>query len=190
MEARYLTGQFLLAMPGMTDPRFERAVIAVCAHDQEGAIGIGIGAQIVGLSFADLLAQLELEAEIEGAGPLADAPVHFGGPVEMRRGFVLHSNDWSGQDTIDVAGLWSLTGTIDVLRAIAAGKGPSRWVAALGYAGWGAAQLDGELTGPGWLSVPGDPALLFETDAADRWERAMQAAGVDPRLLTAGAGTA
>lgn len=185
MDAPYLTGQILLAMPGIGDPRFERAVIAVCAHDADGAVGIGIGAEIADLSFTDLLAQLELES-----GSSDDAPVHFGGPVEMRRGFVLHSGDWSGQDTIDVAGLWSLTGTIDILRAIAEGKGPSRWVAALGYAGWGPGQLDGELVRPGWLNVPGDPALLFDTSAADRWDRAMAQAGVDPRLLTSGVGTA
>ena len=185
MDAPYLTGQILLAMPGIGDPRFERAVIAVCAHDADGAVGIGVGAEIADLSFTDLLEQLELDA-----GAADDAPVHFGGPVEMRRGFVLHSDDWSGQDTIDVAGLWSLTGTIDVLRAIADGKGPERWVAALGYAGWGPGQLDGELVRPGWLNVPGDPALLFETPAADRWDRAMASAGIDPRLLASGAGTA
>lgn len=130
MDAPYLTGQFLLAMPGIGDPRFERAVIAVCAHDADGAVGIGVGAEIADLKFTDLLEQLSLDP-----GAADDAPVHFGGPVEMRRGFVLHSADWSGQDTIDVAGLWSLTGTVDVLRAIAEGKGPAHWVAALGYAG-------------------------------------------------------
>ena len=189
MEARYLTGQLLLAMPGIGDPRFERAVIAICGHDADGAMGIGIGAEIAGLDFEDMLKQVDLEP----ADPI-DAPVHFGGPVDMRRGFVLHSGDWSGQDTIDVAGpsgsLWSLTGTVDVLRAIAAGTGPTRWIVALGYAGWSAGQLDDELTGPGWLNVPGDPALLFDIDAADRWAAAMERAGVDPRLLTSGSGTA
>ena len=185
MDAPYLTGQFLLAMPGIGDPRFERAVIAICAHDADGAVGIGIGAEVGGLGFHDLLRQVDLKA-----GQAADAPVHFGGPVEVRRGFVLHSRDWSGQDTAEVAGLWALTGTIDVLRAIGEGKGPTRWVAALGYAGWGAGQLDGELTRPGWLNVPGDPALLFETTAANRWDRAMATAGIDPRLLTSGAGRA
>ncbi|MES2755024.1 MAG: YqgE/AlgH family protein [Pseudomonadota bacterium] len=184
-DAPYLTGQFLLAMPGIGDPRFERAVIAVCAHDDEGAVGVGVGAEIGGLSFRDLLAQLD----IDGAGA-PDAPVHFGGPVEMRRGFVLHSRDWSGQDTIDVAGRWSLTGTIDVLKAIAEGRGPTRWVAALGYAGWGPGQLDGELRRPGWLNVPGDETLLFATTAAERWSGAMAGAGVDPRLLHSGTGTA
>ena len=176
-------------MPGIGDPRFGRAGVAVCGHDADGALGIGIGAEIAGLDFADLLKQVDLTA----AAP-TDAPVHFGGPVDMRRGFVLHSGDWSGQDTVEVLGptgpLWSLTGTLDVLRAIAEGKGPTRWIAALGYAGWSAGQLDAELAGPGWLNVPGDPALLFEAPAAERWERAMASAGVDPRLLALGAGTA
>jgi len=185
MDTPYLTGQFLLATPGMADPRFARAVIAICAHDAEGAVGIGIGATIDGLGLHDLLGQFEIDP-----GTVANAPVHFGGPVEPRRGFVLHSRDWAGQDTIDVAGLWSLTGTVDILRALAAGNGPSRWVVALGYAGWGEGQLDGELAGPGWLNVSGDLALLFDADAGDRWTRAYAGAGVDPRLLSAQAGRA
>jgi putative transcriptional regulator len=184
-EPAYLSGQFLLAMPGMSDPRFDHAVIALCAHDAEGAIGIGLGATIDGLTLHDLLDQFEID---HGVAP--DAPIHFGGPVETRRGFVVHSNDWSGQDTVDVAGRWALSGTIDVLRAIAEGKGPSRWVAALGYAGWGAGQLDGELTRPGWLAVTGDETLLYDTPAEGRWAVGYAQAGVDPRLLVADLGTA
>ena len=184
-SAAYLTGQFLLAMPGIGDPRFERAVIAMCAHDAAGAIGIGIGAAIDGLHLRDLLVQFDIEP-----GAAGDAPVHFGGPVETQRGFVLHSQDWGGQDTIDVAGRWSLSGTIDVLRAIAGGKGPSRWVVALGYAGWGEGQLDGELTGAGWFSVTGDEALLYDCAAEQRWGRGFADAGVDPKLLAVGAGRA
>ncbi len=185
MQSPYLTGQFLLATPGMGDPRFERAVIAICAHDGDGALGVGIGAEIAGLGFHDLLEQVDI-----APGVAPDVPVHFGGPVEVRRGFVLHSREWSGQDTVDVAGSWALTGTIDILRAIAGGTGPQRWVATLGYAGWSAGQLDGELRGAGWLNVPGDPDVLFDVAAADRWDRAMASAGVDPRLLTGGVGTA
>ncbi|WP_370655213.1 YqgE/AlgH family protein [Sphingomonas aurea] len=181
----FLTGQFLLAMPGMGDPRFAHAVIAMCAHDEQGAIGIGLGATIGGIGFHTLLEQFEIEP---GIAP--DAPVHFGGPVEMRRGFVVHSLDWSGQDTIDVAGRWALSGTVDVLRAIAAGDGPRRWIVALGYAGWSGGQLEGELATPGWLTVAGDTALLWDTDVTDRWSRAYEAAGIDPRLLVAGSGTA
>ena len=120
-ETRYLTGQFLLAMPGIGDPRFEHSVIAMCSHDEDGALGIGVGAIINGLGLHDVLEQLEI-----APGVAPDAPVHFGGPVEARRGFVLHSTDWGGQDTLSVAGRWALSSTLDVLRAIAGGTGPAR----------------------------------------------------------------
>jgi putative transcriptional regulator len=185
-SASFMTGQFLLALPGIGDPRFERAVIAVCAHDAEGAVGIGIGATVAGLGLHDVLEQFEI-----APGGAPNAPIHFGGPVEMRRGFVLHTTDWGGQDTIDVAGKWALSGTVDVLRAIAEGTGPSRWLVALGYAGWGAGQLDGEMTRHGWLNVADDhAAMLFDTGADKRWERGFAAAGVDPRLLASESGTA
>jgi putative transcriptional regulator len=181
----FLTGQFLLALPGIGDPRFQRAVIAVCAHDEEGALGVGIGETIDGLGFHDLLQQFEIEP-----GEAPNAPVHFGGPVEPRRGFVLHSTDWGGQDTIDVAGRWALSGTIDVLRAIAEGSGPSRWLVALGYAGWGEGQLDEELTRHGWFNTQADAALIYDIAADDRWETGFEAAGIDPRLLANQTGTA
>ena len=181
----FLTGQFLLAMPGIGDPRFERAVIAMCAHDEQGALGSGIGSTIEGLGLHDLLKQFEIDA-----ANVPDAPVHFGGPVEPRRGFVLHSSDWGGQDTIDVAGRWSLSGTIDVLRAIADGTGPAQWVVALGYAGWGEGQLDEELTRHGWFNIQAEPGLIYDVDAAARWERGFAAAGIDPRLLVGAAVTA
>lgn len=181
----FLTGQFLLAMPGIGDPRFEHAVIAVCAHDPQGAIGIGVGATIDGLGLHDLLAQFEIDP-----GESPDAPVYFGGPVDSRRGFVLHSTDWSGQDTIDVAGRWALSGTIDILKALAAGTGPSRWLVALGYAGWGEGQLDEEMTRHGWFNVPGDLDMLYDVDVAARWHRGFMLAGIDPTLLASAAGHA
>lgn len=184
-DTAYLTGQFLLAMPGMPDPRFDRAVIAMCAHDSEGAMGIGIGSAIRDLRLHEILLQFKIDP---GCAP--DVPVNFGGPVEPGRGFVLHSKDWGGQDTIDVAGRWSLSGTIDILRAIAEGKGPSRWAIALGYAGWGAGQLDGEMARHGWLSVVATPELIFDTPACSRWERAMAGAGVDTRFLASEGGHA
>ncbi|WP_448664982.1 YqgE/AlgH family protein [Sphingomonas sp. CJ20] len=174
----FLSGQFLLAMPGIGDPRFERAVIAICAHDHDGALGIGIGETIDGLRLHGLLEQLGIEP-----GEAPDAPVHFGGPVEPRRGFVLHTPDWGGQDTIDVGGRWALSGTVDVLRAIAEGQGPRQWLVALGYAGWGEGQLDAEMTRHGWFSTDGDAALLYAVEAEDRWSRCFATAGVDPRLL-------
>jgi putative transcriptional regulator len=184
-STRFLTGQFLLAMPGIGDPRFDHAVIAMCAHDVEGALGIGIGDTIEGLTLHDLLQQFEIEP---GVAP--DSPVHFGGPVEPRRGFVLHSTDWGGQDTIDVDGRWALSGTVDVLRAIADGTGPTKYLVALGYAGWGEGQLDGEMARHGWFNTAGTPDLMYEVDAEDRWAVAFAGAGIDPRLLATSAGTA
>ena len=184
-HAPYLTGQMLLAMPGIGDPRFERAAIAMCAHDDEGALGIGVGATVQGIGLHDLLSQFEIAP---GAAP--NAPLHFGGPVEPRRGFVLHSADWGGQDTIDIAGRWGLTSTVDALKAIAEGQGPRRWLVALGYAGWGAGQLDAEMTRHGWFNVAADDALLFDLPVEERWEAGFAAAGIDPRLLASGAGTA
>lgn len=184
-SAPFLTGQFLLAMPGIGDPRFEHAVIAMCGHDAEGAIGIGIGATIDGLGLHDVLEQFGIEP-----GDAPDAPVHFGGPVEPRRGFVLHTTDWSGQDTVEVAGRWALSGTIDVLKAIAEGQGPSRWIVALGYAGWGAGQLDGEMLRHGWFNVTADAGLIYDVGAEDRWAEGFESAGIDPRLLASQTGTA
>jgi len=186
MESRtFLTGQFLLAMPGIGDARFERAVIAMCAHDPEGALGIGVGLTIPGVGLHAVLEQLEI-----APGVAPDVPVHIGGPVEPQRGFVLHSQDWGGQDTVSVANRWALSGTTDVLRAIATGTGPSRWIVALGYAGWGPGQVDAEMTRHGWFNTPGDLNILYDTDAEHRWERAFDGAGIDSRLLASGAGNA
>jgi putative transcriptional regulator len=182
---RFLSGKLLLAMPGIGDPRFEHAVIAMCVHDENGAVGIGIGHQRAGIGVRGLLEQLGVDP-----GQTPDAPVLHGGPVEPGRGFVLHSDDWGGQDTIAVTGLGALTGTIDVLKAIAEGRGPSRYLVALGYAGWGEGQLDEEMTRPGWFAADGRQQILFETPTAERWEASFKAEGIDPRLLDSGAGAA
>jgi putative transcriptional regulator len=105
-------------MPGIGDPRFERSVIAMCVHDEEGALGIGLGRIVPGLGFHDLLEQLDIDP-----GQSPNAPIHLGGPVEPQRGFILHSRDWGGQESVDVAGRWTMSPTIDVLKAIAAGEG-------------------------------------------------------------------
>jgi putative transcriptional regulator len=182
---RFTTGQFLLAMPGIGDPRFERSVIAMCVHDDNGALGIGLGRIVPRLGFHDLLAQLDIDA---GAAP--NAPIHVGGPVEPQRGFLIHSSDWGGQESVDVAGRWTMSSTIDVLKAIAAGKGPRRWLAALGYAGWSAGQLEDELSRHGWFAISGDEALLYDVEAEHRWESGYRSAGIDPRMLAADYGTA
>ena len=185
----FLAGKLLLAMPGMADPRFERAVIALCAHDENGAIGIGIGHKRSGITFSGLLRQLDIDP-----GKAPDCAVLHGGPVEPGRGFVLHSTDWGGQDTLEVvpegAEPFAMTATIDVLRAIAEGRGPSRWLIALGYAGWGEGQLDEEMTRHGWFAARGDHALLFDTPADERWAAAFRKEGVDPRLLVSETGMA
>lgn len=186
---RFLSGKLLLAMPGMSDPRFEKAVIAICVHDQDGAVGIGIGHKRAGMRFRSLLEQLDVDA-----GEAPDGPVHHGGPVEPNRGFVLHSIDWAGQDTLQVnaggGSQFGMTGTIDVLRAIAEGRGPSQWVVSLGYVGWGKGQLDEEMTRHGWFPVDATPELIFDTPADERWAAAFKAAGVDPRLLSNETGAA
>lgn len=184
-QTRFLAGEILLAMPGIGDRRFDHAVIAMCTHDEDGAMGIGIGDTIDGLGLHALLKQLDIEP-----GDAPDAPIHLGGPVETRRGFVLHDDSWSGQDTIDVAGKWALSGSIDVLRAIAAGTGPARYLIALGYAGWEAGQLESELSRHGWMNVAGEGTLLFDVPTEARWRGGFEAAGIDPRLLALGAGTA
>ena len=184
-HAQFLSGKLLLAMPGMVDPRFDRAVIAMAVHDEHGAVGIGVGHTRTGIRFRDLLKQLDIDPR--GA---PDAAVLHGGPVEPGRGFVLHSEDWGGQDTLHINGFGAMTGTIDVLRAIAEGRGPAHWLVALGYAGWGPGQLDEEMTRHGWFTAAGSPALLFDTATEERWSAAFRAEGIDPRQLVSQAGAA
>jgi putative transcriptional regulator len=184
-EQKFLTGRLLLAMPGIGDPRFERAVIAMCSHDASGALGIGIGHHLADVSLHTLLDQFEIDT-----GGVADAPIHAGGPCEPQRGFVLHSDDWGGQGTINVAGRWALSSTIDVLRVLDRAEGPSQWLVALGYAGWGEGQLDTEMRRHGWHVADGNAELIFDTSAALRWKAAFNASGVDPALLAPVSGNA
>lgn len=179
-----LTGKLLLAMPGIGDPRFERAAILVCNHDADGAIGIGLG-RPSGLRLRALLGKIGVEP-----GAADDLPVLAGGPVEPQRGFVVHGLDWRSDETLDFTAEWGLSGTLDVLRAIADGTGPARYLVALGYAGWGPGQLDGELTRHGWFVADADEALLFGVDPGERWSAAFARAGVDARLLAATPGRA
>lgn len=180
-----LAGELLLALPGIGDPRFEQAVIAMCLHQPDGAMGVGIGRTVPGLGLHALLKQLDIDP-----GKAPDAPIHEGGPVETQRGFVLHSNDWRGDDTLIISATMSLTTTLDVLRAIAAGEGPDRWLVALGYAGWGEEQLDEEMRRHGWLSVGASEEIVFETPIKERWPRAFATAGIDVRLLAPTSGHA
>ncbi|MGD9511572.1 MAG: YqgE/AlgH family protein [Geminicoccaceae bacterium] len=183
---RHLAGMLLVAMPGMADPRFARSVIYLCAHSSEGAMGLVVN-QIAGeISFPSVIGQLGIEADRS----CAERPVHVGGPVQPSRGFVLHSSDYAQDGTMVIDEQFSLTATVDVLRAIAAGDGPQRAVLALGYAGWDAGQLDAEIQSNGWLVAPADPDIVFDGDNGTKWVRAMRTIGVDPSLLSTTAGHA
>ncbi len=153
--------------------------------DAEGALGIGIGDIVPGMSLHGLLADIGIEP-----GDAPDAPVHLGGPVETHRGFVLHSPEWRDAETIAVGETLALTTSLDVLRAIVEGRGPQRWLFALGYAGWGAGQLDGEMRRHGWFAAPGDEEIVFATPTKRRWTAVWRAAGVDPAMLASTTGHA
>lgn len=181
-----LTGQLLIAMPGMEDPRFQRSVIYVCAHSEDGAMGLVVNRLFGSITFSDLLEQLEMGI----AQPANDLPVHYGGPVESGRGFVLHSTDYVRDGTLVVNDEVALTATIDILRAISEERGPRRTILLLGYAGWGPGQLDAEFQANGWLNVPCDEELLFDTDLDAKWERAIGKLGVSVSMLSGEAGHA
>ena len=188
LDPRFLSGQLLLSLPGIGDARFERAVIAMCVHDENGALGIMVSQLHQGLSVRDLMRQLEIDP---GETP-KDAPIHLGGPVEPGRGFVLHSPEYAGEGTLAVADVWALSASQGVLKDIARGRGPARWLMALGYAGWGEGQLDRELKRHGWMSLDGSGAgaVLYDTPVDQRWPRAFAQLGVDVGHLSGAAGRA
>ena len=182
----YLVGHLLIAMPGMRDPRFAKTVVYLCAHSAEGAMGLVINRVLESLTFDVLLEQVGIhDTKVESG-----IHVHFGGPVETGRGFVLHSPDYQHDGTLVVARNVGLTATVDILRAIAAGEGPRRHLLALGYAGWGPGQLDGEIRANGWLHVAADESLVFDRNLDQKWDRAMAKIGIDPRMLSDIAGHA
>ena len=182
----YLTGQLLIAMPNMRDPRFARSVIYVCAHNADGAMGLVVNRLVGSVTFPDLLEQLS----IEGGTASKEIRVHFGGPVESGRGFVLHSGDYSHDSTLQVDEKMALTATVDILTDIAQGRGPRCSLLALGYAGWGPGQLDSEFQANGWLSVAADETLIFDDDLDSKWERAIGKLGIDVSSLSGEAGHA
>jgi putative transcriptional regulator len=190
----YLDGQLLVAMPAMTDKRFSRAVIYMCAHSVQGAMGLIVNQRAPHITFPELMGQLSImgENEDEGIEPrLLDMDVHMGGPVETGRGFVLHSADYFAADsTLPIDDGVSLTATVDILKAIASGRGPSRAILALGYAGWRPGQLESEIQANGWLHCPADPDLLFDRNLEQKYERAMSKIGIDPSHLVSEAGHA
>lgn len=181
-----LTGQFLIAMPAMEDPRFQRTLIYMCAHNEEGAMGLVVNRLFGTVTFADLVEQLDTTITT----PANNQPVHYGGPVEAGRGFVLHSTDYVQEGTLMVNDKVALTATIDILRAISEERGPQRNLLLLGYAGWGPGQLDAEIQANGWLTVPGDEDLLYDSKLTDKWQRAIGKLGFDLSKLSGEAGHA
>jgi putative transcriptional regulator len=182
----WLTGQLLVAMPAMPDPRFQRAVIYLCSHGPNGAMGLIVNRLYGEIDFRMLLQQLNVKPVSEAA----DHAVHFGGPVEVGRGFVLHSPDYLREGTMRVDDNVALSATVEILQAIAEGGGPERIMMALGYTGWGAGQLDAEMQANGWLTAPADDGILFDEEIETKWERALAKIGISPTMLSGDAGHA
>lgn len=179
-EEGFLSGQLLIAMPAMTDERFARTVVCVCAHSSEGAMGIVINRPIIRPTFAELLEQLDIQPQ----PPERVIPICAGGPVEGSRGFLLHTAEWRDPSTLEVTEAVLLTASLDVLREVAAGRGPTSCLLALGYAGWGAGQLERELQANAWLSVGIDQQIIFDDHYDSKWRRALGRLGVDPTALS------
>lgn len=180
-------GNFLIAMPDMSDPRFANTVIYICAHSEEGSMGLIINKPQPQVNFAQLLTQLEIPM----VQTVPALPIHIGGPVEQQRGFVLHSDDYEAiEGTLKVDDGVCMTATLQILEDIALGRGPSQAMLALGYAGWGPGQLEYEITQNGWLTCQASPEIIFSTDAHGKQAAALKLMGIDPLLLSATAGRA
>ena len=181
-----LTGQVLIAMPALDDPEFSHSVVYLCAHGEEGAMGLIINKPLPSPSFTQIIRQLNIT---EG-DPARVINLCKGGPVESARGFVLHSTDWSGDDSLKVDESVALTASLDVLKAIANGGGPAQGMLALGYANWGPGQLDREMKENSWLTADADPDLLFGDDHEGKWLRALSKLNIRPWQLSSLSGSA
>lgn len=185
-QADWLTGQLLIAMPAMRDPRFIQSVIFICAHNPDGAMGVVLNRPVKAPKFPELLQQLGVEPN----PPMRQLAIGTGGPVDDKRGFVLHSPDWTADGSLEIDDLHVLSANLDILRAVAAGGGPEKARLVLGYAGWGAGQLDEEMMQNSWLNVPADESIIYDTDYATKWQRALAKLHIDPAQLSPGAGRA
>ncbi|MBN9259379.1 MAG: hypothetical protein BGN89_20650 [Alphaproteobacteria bacterium 64-6] len=185
----YLSGQLLVAMPTMGDRRFRRSVIYMCSHSSEGAMGLIVNQRSSDVSLGDLVEQLGIGEG--GAEAFLEQSVLNGGPVSTERGFVLHTNDYFAEEaTLAISDGICLTATIEILKAMASGQGPRRSVLALGYAGWGAGQLEAEIGANGWLHCPADRDLIFDTDLELKYVRALSKIGIELSHLHSEAGHA
>lgn len=190
-QSNNLTGKLLIAMPGMLDPRFERSVILICSHSDDGAMGLVVNRPMPDIGFAHLLEQLGIETSEN----IINIPVGFGGPVEPGRGFVLHhsqtvSDEDTPEGTLRIDNSLAMTSTRDILEDFARGQGPQPALLALGYAGWGPGQLDDEILDNGWLTSDCGDDIIFGDRNDDKWTQAMRGLGVDPRALSSTAGHA
>lgn len=194
IKATYLDGQLLLAMPTMTDSRFDRSVIYICSHSDDGAMGLVINSGATNIDFPGLLDQLEVaydpEYLVDGDVAKEKTVLHGGGPVETGRGFILHTTDYVQDSTMIISETVALTATIDILAAIARGSGPRDFIVALGYTGWGRGQLEDEINRNSWLNIEADEELLFHTDLELKWPRAMAKLGIDITMLSTHVGNA
>ncbi len=182
-----LTGKLLIAMPGMGDPRFDHSVVYICSHGEDGAMGLIVN-KPSDLRIKTLLGQLNIACNIPVIG---ERLVHFGGPVEMSRGFVLHSADYEANlHSMQISTDFSMTATLDVLEDLASGRGPLNSMLTLGYSGWGPGQLEDEIAMNGWLTTDATSKLVFDVADDEKWEAALATLGVDPLTLSASAGRA
>lgn len=186
-----LAGSLLLAMPGLNDSRFEKAVIYVCAHDDKGAMGLVVNHVMPDMTLDILFKQLAIEtASAEEEKAIKDLPVMEGGPVEKGRGFILHSSEFQQKETVTLNDSFSVTGTMDAMRAVAQGQGPDKMLFMLGYAGWNPGQLDQEVQDNAWLVAEPDQDLVFAALPEEKWQKAVGKLGVDPAMLSCASGRA
>ena len=182
----YLAGRLLIALPAMLDPRFSQSVIYLCSHNERGAMGLIVNQIMDAVNFRDMLEAMNIK--VDHAQPKRQ--VHFGGPVEAERGFVLHSADYSCEGTLEIKDGVSLTATRDILQLIASGTGPKNSLFALGYAGWGPGQLDAEIQGNSWMFGVPEAEILFGKKHAQKWSLATSRAGIDLSALSSESGNA
>lgn len=171
----YFEGQLLIATPMLVGSCFAKSVVYLCSHNAEGAMGVIINQRIANIDCNEIYTQLGIELDQD----IQDIPVHFGGPVDTSRGFVLHTSDYAGTETVVMEENISLTANIDVLKDIALGKGPTQCILALGYAGWSPSQLEKEIEQNSWISVPATEELVFGTSNDSKWIVAAQSLGID-----------
>lgn len=186
-KAPSLAGKLLVAMPSIDDENFRNATIFMCAHDEKGAMGLIVNDQMPNIDFEQLLIKLKID---HGDGRTVKMPVLRGGPLDSSRGFVLHSKDFNRKDTIDVNDKYSVTGTMDALKAIAEGSGPDDAIFMLGYSGWEPGQLEEELKENSWIIVDPDDEIIFNTTPDKVWRKALSKIGVNPDMISSTTGNA